>query len=170
MAVIVEFPGAFTVAGRNEDPQISVDNNYVDSSSSCRRICSFVSIATCIIVLKKSAKKDNNILFWMPATFSRRKATRNRMMPEHLDAVVNAIAERKESEFFTKLVPCDDVAKKDYNPVSVICGEGGFEEEIDIDQECRHQRPMEKVVKPNADINKIIAELKTWQPWVRLTI
>ena len=87
-------------------------------------------------------------------------------MPEHLDAVVNAIAERKESEFFTKLVPCDDVAEERLQPQClVICGEGGFEEEIDIDQVNADINDLtEKVVKLNADINKIIVELKIWQP------
>jgi type I restriction enzyme M protein len=163
-AAIVEFPGVLYRGGAEmKIRKYLVDNNYVDSIIQLPQNLFFsVSIATCIIVLKKSAKKDNNILFLDASNLFKKEGNKNRMMPEHLDAVVNAIAERKESEFFTKLVPCDDVAKKDYNlSVSSYVEKEVSEEEIDIDQVNADINDLtEKVVKLNADINKIIAELK----------
>lgn len=120
-----------------------------------------VSIATFIIVLKKSAKKDNNILFIDASNLFKKEGNKNCMYPEHQDAVVNVIADRKDEQYFTKLVSCDEVAKNDYNlSASSYVEKEIVKEEIDIDKvNADINELMAKAVKLNDEINKIIAEL-----------
>ncbi len=162
-AAIVEFPGVLYRSGAEKQiRKYLVDNNYVDAIIQLPANLFFgVSIATCIIVLKKSAKKDNNILFLDASNLFKKEGNKNRMMPEHQDAVVNAIADRKEEQYFTKLVSCDDVAKNDYNlSVSSYVEKEVIKEEIDIVKvNAEINDLMAKVVKLNDEINKIIAEL-----------
>ena len=84
------------------------------------------------------------------------------MMQEHQDAVVNAVAERKEEQYFTKLVSCDDVANNDYNlSVSSYVEKEVVKEEIDIDKvNSEINELMAKAVTLNDEINKIIEDLK----------
>ncbi|MCQ2218456.1 MAG: type I restriction-modification system subunit M [Paludibacteraceae bacterium] len=162
-AAIVEFPGVLYRGGAEKQiRKYLVDNNYVDAIIQLPANLFFgVSIATCIIVLKKSAKKDNSILFLDASNLFKKEGNKNRMMPEHQDAVVNAIADRKDEQYFTKLVPCDDVAKNDYNlSVSSYVEKEVIKEEIDIEKvNADINDLMAKAVKLNDEINKIIAEL-----------
>lgn len=162
-AAIVEFPGVLYRGGAEQQiRKYLVDNNFVDAIIQLPANLFFgVSIATCIIVLKKSAKKDNNILFLDASNLFKKEGNKNRMMPEHQDAVVNAIADRKEEQYFTKLVSCDDVAKNDYNlSVSSYVEKEVIKEEIDIVKvNAEINDLMAKAVKLNDEINKIIAEL-----------
>lgn len=163
-AAIVEFPGVLYRGGAEKQiRKYLVDNNYVDAIIQLPANLFFgVSIATCIIVLKKSAKKDNSILFLDASNLFKKEGNKNRMMPEHQDAVVNAIAERKDADYFTKLVPCGDVANNDYNlSVSSYVEKEVIKEEVDINQiNADINDLMAKAVTLNDEINKIIKELK----------
>ena len=146
----------------NKIRQYLVKNNYIDTIIQLPANLFFgVSIATCIIVLKKSAKKDNSILFLDASNLFKKEGNKNRMMPEHQDAVVNAVEERKDVQYFTKLVSCDDVAKNDYNlSVSSYVEKEVIKEDIDIDKvNADINDLMAKAVTLNDEINKIIAEL-----------
>lgn len=162
-AAIVEFPGVLYRGGAEKQiRKYLVDNNYVDAIIQLPANLFFgVGIATCIIVLKKSAKKDNSILFLDASNLFKKEGNKNRMMPEHQDAVVNAIGERKDQEYFTKLVSCDDVANNDYNlSVSSYVEKEVVKEEIDIDAvNAEINDLMTKAVTLNDEINKIIASL-----------
>ncbi len=163
-AAIVEFPGVLYRGGAEKQiRKYLVDNNYVDTIIQLPANLFFgVGIATCIIVLKKSAKKDNRILFLDASQLFKKEGNKNRMMPEHQDAVVNAVAERKDEQYFTKLVSCDDVAANDYNlSVSSYVEKEVIKEEIDIDAvNAEINELMAKAVTLNDEINKIIKELK----------
>ena len=162
-AAIVEFPGVLYRSGaENKIRQYLVNNNYIDTIIQLPQNLFFgVSIATCIIVLKKSAKKDNSILFLDASNLFKKEGNKNRMMPEHQDAVVNAVEERKDVQYFTKLVSCDDVAKNDYNlSVSSYVEKEVIKEDIDIDKvNADINDLMAKAITLNDEINKIIAEL-----------
>lgn len=163
-AAIVEFPGVLYRGGAEQQiRKYLVDNNYVDTIIQLPANLFFgVGIATCIIVLKKSAKKDNSILFLDASQLFKKEGNKNRMMQEHQDAVVNAVAERKEEQYFTKLVSCDDVANNDYNlSVSSYVEKEVVKEEIDIDKvNSEINELMAKAVTLNDEINKIIEDLK----------
>ena len=163
-AAIVEFPGVlYRGSAERQIRKYLVDNNYVDTIIQLPANLFFgVGIATCIIVLKKSAKKDNSILFLDASDLFKKEGNKNRMMPEHQDAVVNAVAERKDEQHFTKLVSCDDVANNDYNlSVSSYVEKEVVKEEIDIDKvNLEINELMAKAVTLNDEINKIIEDLK----------
>jgi type I restriction enzyme M protein len=162
-AAIVEFPGVLYRGGAEKQiRKYLVDNNYVDTIIQLPANLFFgVGIATCIIILKKSTKKDNSILFLDASQLFKKEGNKNRMMPEHQDAVVNAVAERKDEQYFTKLVSCDDVAANDYNlSVSSYVEKEVIKEEIDIDAvNAEINELMAKAVTLNEEINKIIENL-----------
>lgn len=116
-ASIVEFPGVLYRGGAEQKiRQYLVDNNFVDTVIQLPANLFFgVGIATCIIVLRKSARPDNNILFIDASQQFVKNGNKNQLSPENQDAIVNAYAERREVQYFTRLVPCQDVAANAYN-------------------------------------------------------
>ncbi len=116
-AAIVEFPGVLYRGGAERKiRQYLVDNNFVDTVIQLPANLFFgVSIATCIIVLRKSARPDNNILFIDASQQFVKNGNKNQLSPENQDAIVNAYAERKDQQYFTRLVSCQDVAANDFN-------------------------------------------------------
>ena len=116
-AAIVEFPGVLYRGGAEKKiRQYLVTNNFVDTVIQLPQNLFFgVSIATCIIVLRKSARPDNNILFVVASRQFVKNGNKNLLTPENQDAIVNAYAERKEVQYFTRLVSCQDVAANDHN-------------------------------------------------------
>lgn len=134
-AAIVEFPGVLYRGGAEKKiRQYLVNNNFVDTVIQLPQNLFFgVSIATCIIVLRKSARPDNNILFVDASSQFVKNGNKNLLTPENQDAIVNAYAERKEVQYFTRLVSCQDVAANDYNlSVSSYVEQEDTREAIDI--------------------------------------
>jgi len=74
----------------------------------------YIVLSTCIIVIKKN-KKDNNILFVDASELCYKDGDKNKLGEENQDAIVNAYAERKEEQYFTKLVSNDEVLENDAN-------------------------------------------------------
>lgn len=133
---IVEFPG---VLYRGNDEQkirkYLVDRNVVDTVIQLPQNLFFgVGIATCIIVLRKGRKPDNNVLFVDASSLFRKNGNKNKLSPEHQDAIVNAYAERKDVQYFTKLVSKEDIEKNDYNlSVSSYVEQEDKREKVDIE-------------------------------------
>ena len=116
-ASIVEFPGVLYRTGAEKKiRKYLVDNNFVDTIIQLPENLFFgVPIATCIIVLRKSARPDNNILFVDASSQFYKEGSKNYLSPENQDVIVNAYAERKNVPHFSCLVPCQEVADNDYN-------------------------------------------------------
>lgn len=119
-AAIVCFPGIMYRSGAEQKiRKYLVDNNYVDCIIQLPDNLFFgTSIATCIMVLKKS-KKDNKTLF-VDASKECVKVTNNNKLTDGLDGniekIVNIFSERKEKiEYFSRLVSKEDIEKQDYN-------------------------------------------------------
>ena len=90
------------------------------------------TIATCIIVLKKS-KKDNDILFIDASAEFERHDSKNKLMPANVTHVVDTVESRAEEEYFSKRVPNDQVIENDVNlSVSSYVEKKDEREEIDI--------------------------------------
>lgn len=83
-AAIVEFPGVLYRGGAEQKiRKYLIDNNYVDTVIQLPPDLFFgVTIATCIIVLKKS-KKDNSVLFIDASAEFKRVGNKNKLLPEH---------------------------------------------------------------------------------------
>jgi type I restriction enzyme M protein len=74
-----------------------------------------VGIATCIIVLKKSAKKDASVLFIDASKLFQKNGNKNILLPEHQDKIMELFAARKDEQYLCKLVKNDDILENDAN-------------------------------------------------------
>jgi type I restriction enzyme M protein len=72
------------------------------------------TIATCIIVLKKS-KADNAVLFIDASAEFTRVGNKNKLTDAHQEAVLGRFAAREDVAHVAKLVPNGDIAANDYN-------------------------------------------------------
>jgi type I restriction enzyme M protein len=132
---IVEFPGVLYRGGDEQKiRRYLVSNNYVDTVIQLPQNLFFgVGIATCIIVLRKSARPDSNILFIDASNLFTHYGNKNKLAKEHQDKIVNAYIERKEIENFTKLVPIEKIAENEFNlSISSYVEQQRIGQEIDI--------------------------------------
>lgn len=115
-AAIVEFPGVLYRGGAEQKiRRYLIDNNYVDTVIQLPPDLFFgTTIATCIIVLKKS-KKDNSILFINASAEFVRNGNKNKLTADNRQAILDAFTNRQSVDHFTRLVPNDDIAENGYN-------------------------------------------------------
>ena len=152
-AAIVEFPGVLYRGGAEQKiRQYLVDNNYVDAVIQLPPDLFFgTTIATCIIVLKKS-KRDNAILFIDASAEFVRSGNKNKLLPEYQQTILAAFTARQGIEHFARLVENGDIAANGYNiAVSSYVEQKDEREAVDIRE-------------LNADIARIVArqaELRT---------
>lgn len=115
-AAIVEFPGVLYRSGAEQKiRKYLVDNNYVDTVIQLPPDLFFgTTIATCIIVLKKS-KKDNKILFIDASAEFVRNGNKNKLSAVNRLKILEAFSSRADRDYFAKLIDSKYVAKNDYN-------------------------------------------------------
>lgn len=115
-AAIVEFPGVLYRGGaEGKIRKYLVDNNYVDAVIQLPPDLFFgTTIATCIIVLKKS-KKDNKTLFIDASTEFVRGGNKNKLSETNRKKILDAFITRQDAEYFAKLVDNKTIAENDYN-------------------------------------------------------
>ena len=135
-AAIVEFPGVLYRGGAEQKiRKYLVDNNYVDCIIQLPVNLFFgVTIATCIIVLKKN-KTDNGILFIDAGNQFVHSGNKNKLSDENIETILKAFIGRTDMEHFAKLVNNTDVAENDYNlSVSTYVEQPDTREKIDINE------------------------------------
>ena len=115
-AAIVEFPGVLYRGGAEQKiRKYLIDNNYVDAVIQLPPDLFFgTTIATCIIVLKKS-KKDNSTLFIDASAEFERGGNKNKLTEANRERILNAFISRKAIDHFAHLVTNADIAENDYN-------------------------------------------------------
>lgn len=115
-AAIVNFPGVLYRGGaEGKIRKYLVDNNYVDAVIQLPPDLFFgTTIATCIIVLKKS-KKDNKTLFIDASAEFVRGGNKNKLSEVNRKKILKAFSDRKDVEYFAKLVDNKIIASSDYN-------------------------------------------------------
>lgn len=145
-AAIVCFPGIMYRGGAEQTiRKYLVDNNFVDCIIQLPSNLFFgTSIATSIMVMKRG-KTDNKILF-IDATNQCVKVTNNnKLLPEHIDAIVEAFSNREDVDYLCRLVDFEEVKSQGYNlSVSTYVEAKDTSEVIDIS-------------KLNAEISEIVA-------------
>ena len=163
-AAIVCFPGVMYRGGAEQKiRKYLVDNNFIDCIIQLPDNLFYgTSIATCIMVLKKS-KTDNSILF-IDATKECVKVTNNnKMTSENLDSIINTYVERTDKDYISRLVSSDEVEKQEYNlSVSSYVEQEDTREKIDIKELNKNIDEIvarEQVLRD--EISKIIAEIET---------
>jgi type I restriction enzyme M protein len=162
-AAIVEFPGVLYRSGAEQKiRKYLIDNNYIDTVIQLPPDLFFgTSIATCVIVLKKS-KIDNATLFIDASAEFIRVGNKNKLTEANRKKILNAFIERKDDDHFVKLVLNSEIAENDYNiAVSSYVEQENITEEIDIEKLNAHIA--EIVIRQNklrSAIDEIVADLE----------
>lgn len=162
-AAIVCFPGIMYRGGAEQKiRKYLIDNNFVDCVIQLPDNLFYgTSIATCIMVLKKS-KIDNSTLF-IDATKECVKVTNNNKLSEdNIENILKLFKDRKDDEYVSKLVANSDIEAQDYNlSVSTYVEQKDTREVIDIVE--LNRNIAEIVARENilrAEIDKIISEIE----------
>lgn len=163
-AAIVCFPGVMYRGGAEQKiRKYLIDNNYIDTIIQLPDNLFYgTSIATCIMVMKKSSKEDTNILF-IDASKEFLKATNNnKLTNENIENILNIYSNREEKQYFSKIVANAEVAEQGYNlSVSTYVEQEDTREKIDIvklNQEIKNIVAREQVLRD--EIDKIIMEIE----------
>ena len=162
-AAIVEFPGVLYRGGAEQKiRKYLVDNNYIDTVIQLPPDLFFgTTIATCIIVIKKS-KKDNATLFIDASAEFVRGGNKNKLSDDNRKRILKAFIDRKSEDHFCQLVKNEDIAENDYNiAVSSYVEQENTTEEVDIEKLNAHIA--EIVIRQNTlrtAIDAIVADLE----------
>lgn len=162
-AAIVCFPGIMYRGGAEKKiRKYLIDNNYVDCIIQLPDNLFFgTSIATCIMVLKKS-KTDNSVLFIDASNEFEKVTNNNNLTPENIEKIVNEFVSRADVEFFSRSVPYSEIQENDFNlSVSTYVEKEDKREAIDIvklNAEIREIVDREQVLRD--EIDRIIAEIE----------
>lgn len=146
-AAIVSFPGVMYRGGAEQKiRKYLVDNNYIDAVIQLPSDLFFgTSIATCILVLKKS-KKNTNILFIDATEECLRDSAKNKLSSQNIKRILDTYTNRSTVEHFSSLAAHNDIKEKDYN-ISV----GSYVEPKDDREEIN-------ITELNSRIEKIVEE------------
>ena len=145
-AAIVEFPGVLYRGGAEQKiRQYLIDNNYVDAVIQLPPDLFYgTTIATCIIVLKKS-KHDNATLFIDASSEFIRSGNKNKLTDANQQKILDAFTARQNIDHFSRLVENGDIAANGYNiAVSSYVAQEDTREIVDIK-------------KLNAEITEIVS-------------
>lgn len=116
------------------------------------------SIPTCILVLKKCRKADDNIVFIDASGEGNyiKEGTQNKLREEDIQRIIEAYANRENIDKYCSIVSLAEIAENDYNlniPRYVDTFEA--EESIDIATVCENLKAIDKQLEA---IDKTIAE------------
>ena len=163
VAAIVCFPGVMYRGGAEKKiRKYLIDNNYVESIIQLPGNLFFgTSIATCIMVLKKS-KSENSTLFIDASKECVKVTNNNKLTSENIENILAAYEAREDKEYYVAVVANDRIAENDYNlSVSSYVEQEDTREKIDIkvlNAEIEQIVAREQVLRD--EIAKIIAEIE----------
>ena len=162
-AAIVEFPGVLYRSGAEQKiRKYLIENNYVDAVIQLPPDLFFgTTIATCVIVLKKS-KNDNAVLFIDASAEFVRGGNKNKLSEENRAKIIDAYAKREDVEHFAKLVKNSDIAENDFNiAVSSYVEQPDTREVIDITElNAKIAKIVERQNALRNAIDEIVADLE----------
>ena len=163
-AAIVEFPGVLYRGGdERKIRQYLIKNNFVDCVIQLPQNLFYgVGIATCIIVLKKSARADASVLFIDASKLFQKNGNKNVLLPEHQDKIMQLFADRRDVDYLAKLVNCDAILENDANlSVSSYVEQEDTREAIDISEvNARLEGLIAEGYELNKRIDAIIQEME----------
>lgn len=146
-AAIVCFPGIFYRKGAEQKiRKYMVDNNFVDAVIQLPSNLFFgTSIATCILILKKS-RTVSDIAFIDASDEFVKMSSDNTLSQENIDNIIKFYSDRQNVDYRVSVVPKQMVVEKDYN-LSV----SSYVEKEDT-------RPPIDIKHINAEIARLVAE------------
>ena len=161
---IVEFPGVLYRGGAERQiREYLIKGNYVDTVIQLPPNLFYgVGIATCIIVLRRGKKPDGNVLFIDASKEFVKEGNKNLLTEKNMDAIVNAFIDRKDEQYFTKLVSNEDILANDCNlSVSSYVEQEDTREKIDIQAvNNRLVDVVERVNSLRAKVNGYVEEME----------
>jgi len=158
-AAIVEFPGVLYRGGAEQKiRKYLIENNYVDAVIQLPPDLFFgVTIATCILVLKKS-KPTNDVLFIDASAEFKRIGSKNKLTDDHQQRILDVYVARNDVDHYSRVVPNSVIADRDYQiPVTSYIERKRTREDVDI-------------VQLNAEIAEIVARQSVLRASVDLVV
>jgi type I restriction enzyme M protein len=135
-AAIVEFPGVLYRSGAEQKiRKYLVDNNFVDAVIQLPPDLFFgTTIATCIVVLKKS-KITSDVLFIDASAEYVHAGNKNKLTDKHRQKILDAYKVRANVDYFAKTVTNGEIANNAYNiAVSSYVAEEDTRETVNIQE------------------------------------
>ena len=162
-AAIVCFPGILYRGGAEQKiRKYLIENNFVDCIIQLPDNLFYgTSIATCIMVLKRS-KSENSTLFINASDEFVKVTNSNMLETKNIESIFKAYMSRADVDYFARLVPNTEIADRDYNlSVSTYVEQEDTREVIDI---TLLNAEIEKIVargdELRCEIDAIIAEIE----------
>ena len=139
-----------------------IDNNYIDCIIQLPANLFYgTSIATCIMVLKKS-KADNQVLFIDGSKECIKVTNSNKLTSDNIQHIYDVWKQRKNQTYVAQLVKAEKIEEEDYNlSVSTYVEQEDTREKIDIqvlNQQIKEIVAKEQVLRE--EIDRIIAEIE----------
>ena len=163
VAAIVCFPGIFYRGGAEQKiRKYLIENNFIDCIIQLPSNLFFgTSIATCIMVLKKS-KTSNDVLFIDASAECVKVTNNNKLTDTNIENILRLFTERKDVEYTAKVVPNAVIGENDFNlSVSTYVEKQDTREKVDIkelNKQIAEIVAREQVLRD--EIDKIIAEIE----------
>lgn len=163
VAAIVCFPGIFYRGGAEQKiRKYLVENNFIDCIIQLPSNLFFgTSIATCIMVLKKS-KTSNDVLFIDASAECVKVTNNNKLTDTNIENILRLFTERKDVEYTAKVVPNAAIGENDFNlSVSTYVEKQDTREKVDIkelNKQIAEIVAREQILRD--EIDKIIAEIE----------
>ena len=158
-AAIVEFPGVLYRGGKERTIRHwLVENNFVDTIIQLPSNLFFgVGIATCIIVLRKGTRPDNRVLFIDASREFQKNGNKNRLTPANQDHIFEVFRDRKEEQYFSRLVSIEEIIENESNlSVSSYVEQEDTREVIDIEAV---NASLQSLIAEGNELNKKIDEI-----------
>ena len=162
-AAIVCFPGILYRGGAEQKiRKYLIDNNFVDCIIQLPDNLFYgTSIATCIMVLKKS-RKDSKVLFIDASQQFVKVTNSNKLSEENIQTILNTYTARQEVEYVASLVSAEDIAEQKYTlSVSTYVEKEDTREVIDIKELNREiARIVARQQVLRTEIDRIVKEIE----------
>jgi type I restriction enzyme M protein len=162
-AAIVCFPGILYRRGAEQQiRKYLIDNNFVDCVIQLPANLFFgTSIATCIMVLRKS-KSNNNTLFIDASSEFVKVTNNNKLTVENITKIIKTYSDKQDIDYFSKLVSNKEIAGKEYSlSVSSYVDQKDTREAVDIRAlNAEIEAIVKRENKLRTEIATIIAEIE----------
>ncbi|TXH68885.1 MAG: type I restriction-modification system subunit M [Thiothrix sp.] len=115
MAIILPHGVLFRGGAEERIRRKLLEDNHIDAVIGLPANLFFsTGIPVCILVLKKCRKADD-LLFINASEHFEKGKRQNRLLPEHIDKIIDTYQYRKEEDRYSRCVQKEEIAKNDYN-------------------------------------------------------
>lgn len=133
MAIILPHGVLFRGGAEEKIRRKLLEDNYIDTIIGLPANLFFsTGIPVCILVLKK-CKKFDDMLFINAAEYFEKGKRQNKLLPEHIQKIVETYQFRREEDRYSRRVGMEEIAKNDYNlNITRYISTAKAEKEIDL--------------------------------------